>query len=75
VAVITEEQYRLLKTQADIKLGKKKVKPSEDHRPDLTPEFKLMGKIMAFCKTEGYPCQCFRPSRKAIGFITPGWPD
>ena len=73
MAVITEEEYRLLARQAA--KGRGLLKPDEDHEPDKTSEAVLMGRIMGFCKTEGYPCQCFRPSRKAIGFITPGWPD
>ena len=73
MSVITEEEYRLLKAQSLKATGK--AKPSEDYKPEETSEAKLMGRIMQECKARGFPCQCFRASRKAIGFITPGWPD
>jgi len=47
----------------------------EDHEADSGPESKLQGKIMQWCKEHGFPCQCFRMSRKARGFLVPGWPD
>lgn len=43
--------------------------------PDEGPESTLQGKIMKWAKDRGYPCQCFKQSRKAIGFLVPGWPD
>ena len=65
MAVITEEEYRLLKIRGDTTPG----------LADPEPESALMSKIMKFCKLEGYPAQCFRSSRKAVGFLVPGWPD
>ena len=71
---ITEFEYEMLKRQAKNGItGKRKV-ITED-KADPEPESILMGKIMKYCKNEGFPCQCFRPSRKAIGFLVPGWPD
>ncbi len=42
---------------------------------DPGPESVLSGKIVRWAKERGYPCQCFRQSRKARGFLAPGWPD
>lgn len=42
---------------------------------DSGPESKLQGKITKYCKDHGYPCLSFRQSRKAEGFLVPGWPD
>jgi len=42
---------------------------------DEGPESELQGKITKYCKDHGYPCLSFRQSRKAEGFLTPGWPD
>jgi len=42
---------------------------------DEGPESKLQGKIVKYCKNHGYPCLSFRQSKKAEGFLTPGWPD
>lgn len=39
------------------------------------PESVLQGKIVRWAKDHGYPCQCFRQSRKARGFLVPGWFD
>jgi len=72
---ITEFEYEILKRKAEEGItGKRKTITTQD-KPDPGKESILMGKIMKHCKNEGFPCQCFRPSRKAIGFITPGWPD
>ena len=43
--------------------------------PDPGPESVLQGKIMKYCKESGFPCLCFRQSKKAKGFLVPGWPD
>ena len=43
--------------------------------PDVGSESVLQGKIVKWCKDRGYPCLSFRQSRKAKGFLTPGWPD
>ncbi len=43
--------------------------------PDKGPESRLAGKIKKFCDDHGYPCQCFRQSKKAKGFLVPGLPD
>ncbi|RLB94063.1 MAG: hypothetical protein DRH26_02235 [Deltaproteobacteria bacterium] len=42
---------------------------------DEGPESLLQGKIVKYCQEHGLPCQCFRQSRKARGFLVPGWPD
>ena len=42
---------------------------------DPGPESNLQGKIVKYCKDHGYPCLSFRQSRKAEGFLVPGWPD
>ncbi len=42
---------------------------------DEGPESLLQGKIVKYCKDHGYPCLSFRQSRKAEGFLVPGWPD
>ena len=38
-------------------------------------ESDLQKKIVAHAKGKGWPCLYFRQSRKAIGFLVPGWPD
>ena len=47
----------------------------DETEPDPGPESSLSGKITKWAKDHGYPCQCFRQSRKARGFTVPGWPD
>jgi len=47
----------------------------KDDTPDPGPESKLQAKIAKWAKDHGYPCQCFRQSKKAKGFLVPGWPD
>jgi hypothetical protein len=42
---------------------------------DEGPENRLQAKIVEWAKTWGKPCLSFRQSKKAQGFITPGWPD
>jgi len=39
------------------------------------PESVLQGKIQKWAKEKGYPCQCFRRSSRARGFLTVGWLD
>ena len=73
-AVITEDEYKLLKASVDRKLGRGKLKV-EAIKSKVKAEAELMGQVMKYCKEEGFPCQCFRSSRKAIGFLNPGWPD
>ncbi len=89
MAVISGEDYKILKTQAEKGMTRKvkcdfclevhsEIGPCGGKRKkeaDPEPESALMGKIMKFCKLEGYPAQCFRSSRKAVGFLVPGWPD
>ena len=43
--------------------------------PDIGKEEVLQGKILKWAKERGFPCQCFRKSRKAIAFLVPGLPD
>lgn len=47
----------------------------DDSTPDAGPESRLQGKIVKWAKDHGFPCLSFRQSRKAKGFLTPGWPD
>lgn len=35
----------------------------------------LQGKIVRWAKEYGYPCQCFRQSKRVKGILVPGWPD
>ena len=49
--------------------------PEVEPTPDPGPESDLAGKIQKWAKDHGYPCQCFRQSTKARGFLVPGWPD
>ncbi len=46
-----------------------------DQAPDPGPESELSNKIRKWADDHGYPCQCFRQSPKARGFLVPGWPD
>ena len=39
------------------------------------PESKLQGEIMKWAKERGYPCQCFRQSKRVKGILVSGWPD
>ena len=47
----------------------------EDDITDRGPESVLAGKILKYCDEHGYPCQCYRKSKKAYAFLVPGWPD
>ena len=71
---ISEFEFEMLKRQAEEGISGKKKSPAIE-KSDPGGESVLMGRIMKYCKQEGFPAQCFRPSRKAIGFLTPGWPD
>ena len=71
---ISEFEYQMLLEKVAEKKVIKLNPPSREGKSEY-PEAVLMGRIMKFCKNEGFPTQCFRPSRKAIGFLTPGWPD
>ena len=55
--------------------GDPAVERPELHVADKGPESELAGKIQRWAKEHGYPCQCFRQSTKARGFLVPGWPD
>ena len=48
---------------------------SDQTPPDLGPESMLQSKIQVWAKDKGVPCLCFRQSKKAAGFLVPGWPD
>ena len=48
---------------------------TEKEKADQGPESKLQGKITKWAKDQGFPCLTFRKSRKAQGFLLPGWPD
>jgi hypothetical protein len=54
------------------KVRGEKVSP---HEADPGPESDLQGKITKWAHDRGYPCLSFRQSRKAQGFLVPGWPD
>ena len=69
----TQEQYQ--EYLARIGAKKKAFLENGKDTPDVGPELKLAGKIMKWAKEHGYPCQCFRQSRKAKSFLVPGWPD
>jgi hypothetical protein len=67
-------------TEADLvamqaKMAAKKRQDPEEDVPDEGPESILQGKIMKYCKESGFPCLCFRQSKKAKDFLVPGWPD
>ena len=68
----TEKQYREYMTRQ--KMLKEFLYPEEE-KADPGKEAKLQGKIMQWAREWGRPCQCFRQSRKAKGFLVPGWPD
>ena len=51
------------------------IREERDIEADEGPESVLQGKIEAWAKEWGKPCLSFRQSKKAKGFITPGWPD
>jgi len=44
-------------------------------KADSGKESVLRRKISKWALGEGIPCQCFRQSKKAKGFLVPGWPD
>jgi len=50
-------------------------KTEETHEPDIGPESVLQGKIEIWANDHGYPILSFRQSKKAKGFLPPGWPD
>jgi len=62
-----------MKARVDRALGRTE-KGVED-TPDPGPEEILAGKIMKFCKENGFPHQCFRKSQKAKAFLNPGLTD
>ena len=72
---ITEDEYLQMKARVNKTLGRELPETSNDGESDTELESRLQGKIMKYCKENGFPCQCFRKSRKAIGFLVPGWPD
>ncbi len=47
----------------------------ENDSPDPGPESVLQAKIVAHAKSKGWPCLSFRQSKKARGYLEPGWPD
>ena len=46
-----------------------------EDKADEGPESSLSRKIVKYCKEHGFPCQCFRQSKKAKGFLVPGLTD
>lgn len=48
---------------------------SDDQEADLGPESILQAKIVKWAKGKGYPCLSLKQSKKARGYIIPGWPD
>jgi hypothetical protein len=55
----------------------KEIKPyhPDTMEADEGPESNLQKKIVAWAKNKGYPCLSFKQSRKAIGYLLPGYPD
>ena len=49
--------------------------PDTMEEADQGPESDLQKKIVAWAKNKGYPCLSFKQSRKAIGYLLPGYPD
>lgn len=47
----------------------------DETEADPGPESELQKKIVADAKINGWPVLSLRQSRKAEGFIVPGWPD
>ena len=62
-------------TAQDLADYMQKIEAQKDDTPDEGKESELQGKIVKYCKDHGFPCLSFRQSRKAQGFLTPGWPD
>ena len=67
--VFTEEWLRNYQQR----LSRKQI--GDDDVADEGPESILQGKIQKWAKEHGYPCLSLHKSRKAKGFIVPGWPD
>lgn len=55
----------------------KKIKPyhPDTMEADEGPESNLQKKIVKWADQKGYPCLSFKQSRKAIGYLLPGYPD
>lgn len=73
--IVTEDEFRQMKARVDKTLGRELPELANGGESDTGPESRLQGKIMSYCKENGFPCQCFRKSKKARGFLVPGWPD
>lgn len=50
-------------------------KTQDNHDADDGPEKILQRKIVKWAENHGYPCLSFSQSKKAKGFLRPGWPD
>ena len=50
---ISEFEFQQMKARVDKTLGRED--PEEDHEPDPGPEERLAGKIMEYCKAQGFP--------------------
>ena len=48
---------------------------TQEDKADEGTESKLSAKIIKWANEHAFPCQCFRQSKKARGFLVPGWPD
>lgn len=70
---ISEFEFQQMKARVDKTLGR--TEKEVDDTPDPGPEDVLAGKIMKYCKENGFPHQCFRKSQKAKAFLTPGLTD
>lgn len=55
----------------------KEIKPfhPDTMEADEGPESNLQKKIVKWADQKGYPCLSFKKSKKAIGYLKPGWPD
>lgn len=70
---ISETEFQIMKERVDQTLGRT---PEEaEDVPDPGPEEVLAGKIMKYCREQGFPHQCFRKSQKAKKFLNPGVTD
>ena len=74
MARFSEEWALEQKLKCD-KWRKGKLAYAVDDVADDGEESILQGKIIDWADRHGYPVLCFRQSKKAKGFLVPGWPD
>jgi hypothetical protein len=72
----TPEEYAIMQERVRLNMGGPTVDAlTGEDLADPGPESELQKKIVADAKANGWPCLSFRQSRKAEGFLVPGWPD